>query len=49
MGVVVIVKFCYIEIAAGHAVLACGEAVRPRATVAASLKHEPSERAAQAA
>jgi len=36
-------------LAAGHAVLACGEAVRPRATVAASLKHEPSERAAQAA
>lgn len=36
-------------LAAGHAVLACGEAIRPRATVAASQKHEPTERAAQAA
>ncbi len=36
-------------LAAGHAVLACGEALRPRATVAASMKHEPTERAAQAA
>lgn len=30
-------------LAAGHAVLACGEDVRPRATVAASAKHEPAE------
>ena len=36
-------------LAAGHAVLACGEAIRPGATVAASAKHEPTERAAQAA
>ena len=36
-------------LAAGHAVFACGEALRPRATVAASMKHEPTEGAAQAA
>ncbi len=36
-------------LAAGHAVIACGEAIRPRATVAASMKHEPTARAAQAA
>ena len=36
-------------LAAGHAVIACGEALRPRAIVAASMKHEPTERAAQAA
>lgn len=35
-------------LALGHSVLACGEAIRPRATVAASTKHEPTERAAQA-
>lgn len=36
-------------LAAGHAVLACGEAIRPGATLAASMKHEPTERAANAA
>ncbi len=30
-------------LAAGHAVLACGEDIRPRATVATSAKHEPAE------
>ncbi len=30
-------------LAAGHAVLACGEDVRPRTTVATSAKHEPAE------
>jgi hypothetical protein len=37
------------KMAAGHAVLACGEAVRPRATVAVSMKHEPTEWAVKAA
>jgi putative transposase len=36
-------------LAAGHAVLACGEVVRPWATMAASMKHEPTEKVAQAA
>jgi putative transposase len=36
-------------LAAGHAVLACGEAISPRAIVAALMKHEPTERAAQVA
>lgn len=33
-------------LAAGHAVLACGEVIRPRATVATLMKQEPTERAA---
>lgn len=36
-------------LAAGHVVLACGEAIRPRETVAVSVKHEPPERASKAA
>ena len=36
-------------LAAGHAVLACGEAIRPQVTGAASMKHEPTEKVAVAA
>ena len=36
-------------LAAGHAVLACGETIRPKNNLAVSVKQEPTERAAKAA